>query len=419
MRICDVRTAVVEANFDYTFVRVYTDTDLVGIGECFPGPGLTRVIRDLKDVIVGEDPRNVEKVWHRMYQAISGNSPIGGVGFNAISGIECALLDIAGKHLNVPVYQLLGGWYRSRVRIYTDCHAGKGLESLTPTLLPRTPHWMAALSDDDGLVTHEDDIAEVYSPAAYARKARTALDKGYTAIKFDLDVPTPSNPTIGVQTLEPYNRIISNADIDFLTSIVRAVSEEVGPTVHTAYDLHWMYNMNDALRLAFALEPHHIGWLEDPVPPENVEGLAFITRQTQTPILSGENWHLRQGFREAFERRAVNVIAPDFQRAGGLMEGKKISDMADLYGIPLAPHCISSPIGLMASAHVCVATPNFVALEFHGQDVPFWESLALISGADAVIQNGYVAPRGPGLGIELNDDVAREYAKEGESFFGA
>ncbi|PSR20404.1 MAG: hypothetical protein C7B45_15060 [Sulfobacillus acidophilus] len=415
MRITHVSTAVVEANFDYTFVRVYTDTNVVGIGECFPGPGLTAVIKDLEEVIVGQDPMNVEKVWRRMYQSISGTSPIGGVGYNAISGIECALLDIAGKTLNVPVYQLLGGWYRSQIRIYADCHAGKGLESLTPTLLARTPRWMQQLEGEAGLVTAQDEVSEVYSPEAYARKARQAVDRGYTAIKFDLDVPTPTNPTIGVQTLEPYSRTITNADLDFLVSIVDAVSREVGRNIYTAYDLHWMYNLNDALRLAQALEPYGVGWLEDPVPPENVDGLAFITRQTKTPILSGENWHLRQGFRQAFEQRALNLIAPDFQRVGGLIEGKKVCDTAELYGIPVAPHCISSPIGLMASAHVCAAIPNFVALEFHGQDVPFWEDLA--QGSELVIDGGYVTPKGPGLGIDLNERVAREYAKAGEPFF--
>jgi len=151
-------------------------------------------------------------------------------------------------------------------------------------------------------------------------------------------------------------------------------------------------------------------WLEDPVPPENIEAMRRVTQNTRTPISSGENYYLRFGFREALGKGALDVIAPDLQKCGGLLESRKIADMAD------APHCIASPIGTVASAHVA-AIPNFLALKCHGMSVPFWNDV--VTGFDGpVIEDGYVkVPEAPGLGIELNEEVAREYARPGEPFF--
>ena len=184
-----------------------------------------------------------------------------------------------------------------------------------------------------------------------------------------------------------------------------------------AFDLHWRYNVSDAVRLACELEPYGLMWLEDPVPPENVEALRRVTRSTRTPIASGENLYLRHGFREALERGALDIAAPDLQKCGGLLEGRRIADMADAHYVAVAPHCIASPIGTVAAAHVAAAVPNFLALEWHGMSVPFWEEMA--AGFDGpVIRDGYIeVPEAPGLGVELNEEVARRYAREGEPFF--
>jgi gluconate/galactonate dehydratase len=159
-------------------------------------------------------------------------------------------------------------------------------------------------------------------------------------------------------------------------------------------------------------------WLEDPVPPENVEALRRVSQSTRTPISTGENFYMRFGFREALERGALGIVAPDFQKAGGLLEGRRIADLADTHYVAVAPHCIASPIGTIASAHVAAAIPNFLALEWHGMSVPFWNDM--VTGVEGpVIQDGYITvPQGPGLGVELNLDVARRYAKPGEPFFG-
>jgi gluconate/galactonate dehydratase len=173
----------------------------------------------------------------------------------------------------------------------------------------------------------------------------------------------------------------------------------------------------DAQRLAHELEPLGLMWLEDPVPPENVAALARVTKSTSTPIGTGENGYMRHGFREAFESGALDVCAPDPQKTGGLLETRRIADYADTHYISMAPHCIASPIGTVAAVHVAAAIPNFLALEWHGMSVPFWDDLAV--GFDGpVISGGRIqVPDAPGLGVSLNLEVARRYARSGEPFF--
>jgi gluconate/galactonate dehydratase len=247
----------------------------------------------------------------------------------------------------------------------------------------------------------------------YAHKAREVVENmGFTAIKFDLDVPNP-------YTLDTHSGTLTHAEVKFMVSLVEAVREAVGDTVEISFDLHWRYNVSDAQRLAYELEPYGLMWLEDPVPPENIEAMRRVTQSTKTPIASGENYYMRFGFRESLEKGALDIIAPDLQKVGGLLEGRKICDMADTHYVAVAPHCIASPVGTIASAHVAAAVPNFLALEWHGMSVPFWEEM--VTGFDGpVIQDGYIkVPEAPGLGVELNEEVAREYALEGEPFFEA
>jgi gluconate/galactonate dehydratase len=421
LKITDVRTAVVEANYDWTFIRIYTDEGVTGLGESFLAPGLTAIIRDLKPLLVREDPRNVDKLWSKMRWAASGAGSVGGIVYNAISGIEAALWDVVGKHYCAPIHAFLGGKYRDKVRIYADCHAGEALESLNSVMVARSPKWMpqeAAVSASSeanqpvhGRAYGEAEADETFTPEMYAQKAREVVEEmGFTAIKFDLDVPNQ-------YTLDTFSGTLTNAEVKFMVSLVEAVREAVGETVDICFDLHWRYNVSDAQRLAYELEPYGLMWLEDPVPPENIEAMRRVAQSTKTPISSGENYYMRFGFRESLEKGALDIIAPDLQKAGGLLEGRKIADMADTHYVAVAPHCIASPIGTIASAHVAAAIPNFLALEWHGMSVPFWEDVVV--GLDGpVIQDGFIkVPEAPGLGVELNEEVAREYALEGEPFF--
>jgi L-alanine-DL-glutamate epimerase-like enolase superfamily enzyme len=190
--------------------------------------------------------------------------------------------------------------------------------------------------------------------------------------------------------------------------------------VDLALDCHWRYPLADVTRIARAMEPFNLFWLEDPVPPFNVESFVTLRQSTATPLCTGENLFTRHGFRELVERQAVHIISPDLQKVGGLLEARRIADHAEMYDLLVAPHCIAGPIGTLASAHLCAAIPNFAVLEFHGQDVPFWSDLLVWKdrpGAPVIEEGAIRVPECPGLGAELNEDVARRYAKPGEGFF--
>ncbi|MFN3650423.1 MAG: mandelate racemase/muconate lactonizing enzyme family protein [Armatimonadota bacterium] len=404
MRITRVTTAVVEANYDWTFVRIEADNGLTGTGECFFAPGLTGMIRDLRGVLIGQDPRNVDFLFRRLQRAASGAGSVSGIVYNAITGMEAALLDLVGKALGVPVWQLLGGRCRSEVRLYADCHAGSGLESYGPALDPREPAWyqgvLATLEDEDSL-----------SPAAWAKRARQAVDCGFDALKFDLDADATA--------AEGQLRALTAEEIQAMVARVQALREEVGSGVDIALDCHWRYPLADVVRIARAMEPFNLLWLEDPLPPFNPRSFLALRESSSVPICTGENLFTRHGFRELIETQAVHLVSPDLQKVGGLLEARRIADHADMYDLLVAPHCIAGPLGTMASVHLAAAIPNFVVLEFHGQDVPFWSDL--VTGVEQpLIRNGRIqVPETPGFGVELNEEVAREYRKPGESFFEA
>jgi L-alanine-DL-glutamate epimerase-like enolase superfamily enzyme len=411
MKIKGLKTAVVEGNFDWTYVRIDTDEGISGLGECFFAPGLTRTLRELSRVIVGQDPRNIRYLFRRLQWATSGAGSVAGTIYNAITGIEMALWDLTGKALGVPIYRLLGGKFRDNVRIYADCHAGESLESLDAVLYSRPASWA------DGNGSHEpksffDTKTDrvVFTPEMYGERAKQMAAQGFTALKFDLDVPNP-------YVADAHNRCLSNREIDYILSLVAGVREAVGSDLDIAVDCHWRLNLNDARKLAAGLEEFRLMWMEDPLPPWSTEEFRELKMTTRTPIATGENLYVFEGFRPLLERQALSVVCPDLQKAGGLNEARRIAEFADSYNIPVAPHNISSPIGTMASVHFCAATPNFLALEYHASDVPFWNDL--LTGADGpLIRDGHIAvPEGPGLGVSLNEDVARRYARPGEPFF--
>jgi L-alanine-DL-glutamate epimerase-like enolase superfamily enzyme len=421
MRITAVHTAVVEANYDWTFVRVDSDDGLSGLGECFTAPGLTAIVRDLAPLLVGEDPRDVDRLWSKLRWGASGAGSSAGIVYNAISGMEAALWDLVGKAYGVPIHRLLGGRFRDSVRVYADCHAGEALHSMDATMVPRPARWaqeppeaIAAGSlraPEHGRAYAKEAPDEVFTPEMYAARAKQVVaDLGFDALKFDLNVPTPYMKDTASGTL-------TRAEVRYMVELAAAVIDAVGDEVDVAFDCHWRYQVADAQRLAHELEPLGLMWLEDPVPPENADALRRVTRSTSTPIATGENGYMRHGFREAFETGAISIAAPDLQKTGGLLEARRIADYADTHYVAMAPHNISSPIGTIASVHVAAAIPNFLCLEWHGMSVPFWEDLAL--GWDGpVIDRGRIrVPEAPGLGVELNLDVARHYARAGEPFF--
>jgi L-alanine-DL-glutamate epimerase-like enolase superfamily enzyme len=321
-----------------------------------------------------------------MIRCLSGEGSIGGATVTAISGIEIALWDLVGRALKTPIYNLFGGRFRDKVRIYADCHAGKN-----------------------------------DNPESYAERAREVVASGFTAIKFDLDNKNPftldisDDPHIRRHWFEPFNRTIGSAERDWMVSVVAAVRDAVGPEIMVAMDCHWKFAVNDAIKLAQALEPFDLLWLEDPIPPENIEAQRFVTHSTRTPICTGENLYRKHGYRELIEKQAARIIAPDIPKMGGLLEAKKVADHADTYYIPIAPHNVASPIGTVAAAHVGAAMNNFLVMEFHAHDVPWWGDMV---EDGTVIKDGFIhLDERPGHGLTLNEEVARAHSKPGHAFF--
>jgi L-alanine-DL-glutamate epimerase-like enolase superfamily enzyme len=386
MKITDVKTATVKGNFEWHLVRVYSDEGLVGLGECYWGPGVVQVVHRLKEIISGEDPHNIDWLYQKMVRRMSGAGSTAGTVVAAISGVELALWDLKGKALGTPIYNLLGGRYRERIRIYAD--SGHGADA---------------------------------TPEAWAERARGAVAKGFTAIKFDIDNIDPD------RFADPYHvtpggwaqgqqRPVSNSELDLMVSLVGAVRKAIGPEVDLAVDCHWNYNTRDVIKIARELAPFNLMWLEDPTPPDNVEALKRVTDNSPVPICCGENHYTRHGMRPLITTQAVDIVQPDIPKVGGLLEAKKIADLADIYYIPLAAHNVSSPIGTMAACHSCASMRNFAILEFHAQDIPWWNDLT--TAEKPLIQDGYITlPDAPGLGLELNEDVARAHLAEGTTFF--
>jgi galactonate dehydratase len=366
LKITDVRTAQILGHGLQLHVRIYTDQGIYGHGEGTDavqgGVGLVRMFRRF---LVGQDPLNIEALWERIRTAGIFAGAQGGQYTAALSAVEIALWDLAGKALGVPVYQLLGGKVRDRVRLYCDS----------------ANH-------------HPDD------PLAKP-KLKELEAMGFTAVKIDIDEANDPN------RWDRVNWTASNAEIDRMVKEVAFVRETLSPRVDLAVDMHGRYDATTAKRVAREMERFRLLFLEEPVPPENIDVMRDIRESTVTPICAGENLFLRHGFRELLEKRAVDIVMPDLQKCGGLLEGRKIADMAHVYYTPFAPHCVVSPIGTMASCHVCAAVPNFLVLEWHWiSRLELWRNF--VREGD-IIEKGFVTlPDRPGLGVEMNEEAARK-----------
>ena len=377
LKITDVRTAEVTGHGYQLHVRIYTDQGVVGHGEGTDavqgGVGLVRMFRRL---LVSQDPLNVDQLFERIRTSGIFAGAQSGQYVAALSAVEIALWDLAGKALGLPVYQLLGGKVRDRVRVYCD--------------------------------SQTEDPDDAGAPA----KLQGIRDLGFTAIKIDID--EGADPLRWDRT----NWTASNGEVDHMVRKVRFVREAFDTRIDLAVDMHGRYDVTTGKRVAKELEPFRLLWLEEPVPPENVDAMREVRESTSTPICCGENLFLRHGFREVLEKRAADIIMPDLQKCGGLLEGRKIADMAHTYYVPFAPHCVVSPIGTMASCHVCAAVPNFLVLEWHWiQRLELWRSFVR---EGEIIEKGFVTlPDRPGLGVEMDEAAARKAQVPGTPWFEA
>ena len=379
LKITKVTSVTIEGNYQWAFARVYAG-EYYGTGEGFYAPELEGVVRQFGRLLVGENPLEINRLFEKMYWA-SVPSGYFGVNFHAISAIETALLDLVGKYLNVPVYTLLGGKLRDKIRIYVDTHAGKSLDAIDAVLIPVRPKWMQeALGKRSAEKEAEDEpihgrmttgkFSDDFTPKAYSSRARAMKKEGFTAIKFYLDVPTPFTHEYNLASGS-----LSNGETRYLAELVGAVREAVGDDTDILFDLHWRYNVQSSIGLAKAIEPYSVMWLEDPVPPGDPSLIDVVANATSTPIATGENLYGRYGFAPLLQTK-VRIVTPDAMKAGGLLETKLIAQMAQIKEMVLSPHNIGSPIGTVAQAHLAAAVPNFGVLEFHGHDVPIWPKLS-------------------------------------------
>jgi galactonate dehydratase len=370
MHITNVRTVVVNAELrNWVFVKVETDQDgLYGWGEAsleWKTRSVVGAVEDFAPMLIGEDPTRIEHLYQKLYRQSFWR--VGVIGLSAISGIEQALWDIQGKLLNQPVYKLLGGAVRERVRMYT--HLGGG------------------------------DMRAVYEtqrspdPQAFVERALEVVARGYTAVKVLITPPT-----------ETLNSI---AAYRYAERAMEALRMAVGDDVDILIDCHGRHGPANALEFCRVLAPYRPYFVEEPVPPENVAALAAVTRASPVPIATGERLVTRFQFRELFEQQACHIIQPDLCHCGGLWEAKKIAAMAEAYYLGVAPHNPLGPVANAVALHFDLSTPNVLIQEDMLTDVPWrWE----VVRSSLATERGYWLPSdAPGLGVEVDEAAARRY----------
>ena len=377
LTITDVKTAVLEAPWGpwvrrWLLVRIDTAEGLQGYGDTVANPQTKAHIMDFRQGLVGQDPTNVEALQRTMvaraYAGTFASHFESGLAVHAVSAIETALWDLAGKAAGLPVYKLLGGKHRDQVRIY-NC---------------------------------------VGSLATYREMENTYQDLGTTILKFDA-TPSALKDLPGGMMGEHLTR----KGLAHLVVLVDEIRTYVGDDIEVAVEGRCGTLVN-AMRFLQAMEPYDLTWVEDLLPPTDVDAWATITASSPVPTLTGEGLHLRHEFLEYYRKDATRLTAPDFQICGGLSEGKKICEMADLHHLLACPHMAASAIGVAAAVHACAAIPNLLALEFHA--MPGWDRI--LTGYRPQIIDGFIeVPEGPGLGVELDEQEARKYTVPGESFF--
>ncbi|HEX2032722.1 MAG TPA: galactonate dehydratase [Chloroflexota bacterium] len=344
---------------NYCFVKVYVDEGLYGIGEAYsvgPDKATVAAIEDFEEWLIGQDPLRIEHLWAMMYNGT--RFPPGPTILSAISGIEHALWDIKGKALGVPVWQLLGGAVRDRVRVYQNPGG-------------RTPEEMA-------------------------ERAVAAIERyGYTALKLGPHPP-------GSEKL-PWNAVLRGA-----AARVKAVRDAVGPDVDIGLDPHAkIFEPVRALQLAHAVAEYNPYFFEEPIRPENIDAMASFKQKSPIPVATGECLYTKFEFRDLIVREGADIIQPDVCLMGGLLEMKKVAALAEAHYVVVAPHNPMGPVATAVNVHFCASTPNFVVLEYNPDDRPPRRDLVQ---EPLVVKDGYIElPTAPGLGIELDEAAFQKY----------
>ncbi|GAC1474521.1 MAG: mandelate racemase/muconate lactonizing enzyme family protein [Ktedonobacteraceae bacterium] len=365
MKISDVKTYVVGTEWrNLTFVRVITDEGLEGIGEVrmlnHTDALLGYFAEAVPNHILGHDPTNIEELVQKMFR--NDFARAGEIAMSAIATIEMACWDIVGKSLNQPVYKLLGGSVRDRIKAYANV-------------------WYTVER----------------TPEEFHAAALRVIAKGYKALKFD---PFGS----GFYELDITEKVR-------VIELVEAVHAAVGPDVEILIEMHGRFNPATAIGMARELERFKPSWLEEPVPPENIAALKKAAEKINIPIATGERMHTRFEFRELLESQAADYIQPDISHFGGLLETKKLAAWAESYYVLVAPHNVGGPVATAAALHFAASTPNFKIQEHFNDFADEWVKTTA-TGNPEVIDGYFALPQGPGLGITLNEDAIQAHPRQ-------
>jgi galactonate dehydratase len=362
------------------FVKIYTNQGIWGSGEGVDAiAGTYYLVKRLERMLKGRSPLNPNRIAEEIRKANFFAGAQSGMFVAVLTAVEAALWDLTGKALGVPVYQLLGGKYRDKCRVYCDTE-------LYTVTNPK--------------------------PEDYAKAARGAIDRGYTAVKFDIDDARDPNK------FDRYNWTASNAELDRMYNAIAAVRKEAGPNIDVCVDMHGRYDATTGRRVAKMMEPLNLMWLEEPIPADNIDVYKTITQETSTPICAGENFYLAYGYTRLLSEAGIDIVMPDLQKCGGLGEGQRIANLANLYYVPFSPHMVGSFLGAMATAHVCASVPNFHIMEWQtlSDTEPKWKEI--VEYDKPFIEKGFlVLSDKPGVGVEINEEGLKKYAMPGVPFF--
>lgn len=408
LKITDIRFADIwGAPMHCILVKVYTNQGLVGYGE----------VRDfadrrygelLKSRLLGENPCNVDRIFRKIKQ-FGGVSRQGG----GVSGIELALWDLAGKAYGVPAYQLLGGKFRDRIRCYcdTDIDGKPDGKRMGEALKKRLERGFTFLKMDLGIDLLYDVPGALSAPLGFIEALKEAERTAAHLAGSEADRARAGWAREMMNTEHFRTAIqITKKGMDWLECYVEEVRNQIGYEVPLAVDHIGHIGLTECIRLGRMLEKYNIAWMEDALPWQRTEQYAILRRSVNVPVCTGEDIYLKEDFKKLLEAGGVSIVHPDILTSGGMLENKKIGDMAQEYGAAMAIHMAETPVACLAAVHSAAATENFLALEFHSNDVPWWEDIVDYP-MKPIIDRGFIkVPELPGLGIEgLNDEVILEH----------
>ena len=409
LKITDMRFADIDGMPKRcTLIKLYTNAGLVGYGEVRDASTRTYAAM-LKSRLLGENPLNVDKLFRRIKQFGFHSRQGGGV-----SGVEVALWDLAGNAWGVPCWQLLGGKFRDKIRIYCDTdvegkHSGRDMGM---ALKKRMEMGFTFLKMDLGIGLLINEPGALTAPLGFLDEMKTYASHSVNAPHGSMAPDQMAGKAYEINTIaHPFTGIhITPKGMDILEDYVSQVRDVIGWEVPLAVDHFGHICVEDTIRFARRMEKYNLAWIEDNAPWHFTDHLVRLRSQITIPVCTGEDIYLKEDFLKLFRAGAVSVIHPDILTAGGMLETKKIGDLAAEYGVMTVLHMAESPIGAMAAVHVAAALPQFMAMEFHSADVPEWQDM--VNGLPRpLIDHGFIrVPDAPGLGIEsLNETFIQEH----------